>query len=114
MGLGCARAYIILAVISGMMDPKAIVSKNGRINGRETLVRSPKRREISSRKLRRGSPCGPIGVDRFVTHYERCGTGTRGAGKISAGNIFALSFLWKIENPPSNCRSSKYVDGNEI
>ena len=74
MGLGCARAYIILAVISGMMDPKAIVSKNGRINGRETLVRSPKRREISSRKLLRDGPCNTTGVDIFAIHYERYST----------------------------------------
>ena len=37
-----------------------------------------------------------------------------GAGKSYVGNIFALSFLSKINNPSSNRRSSKYVDGKDI
>ena len=33
------------------------------------------------------------------------GTVIQGIGKISAGNLFDLYFLWKIKNPPSSCRT---------
>ena len=63
MVLRCAQAHIILAVILGMMNPKAIGSKRGQINGREIFVLSEKQREIYSGKLCCGGPCDLIGVD---------------------------------------------------
>ena len=44
MGLRFARVHVILMVILEMTNPNAIGSKIGRRNGREILVRSPKRR----------------------------------------------------------------------
>ena len=43
MGLRCARANVILAVILGMTNLKAVGSKNGQINGREIFMQLPKR-----------------------------------------------------------------------
>ena len=51
MGLRCAWAPFVLAVISGMTNPKAIVSKSGRRNGSEIFVRSLKHRENMLRKV---------------------------------------------------------------
>ena len=56
----------------------------------------------------------PIGVNIFETRDERYGTGICGAGKSSAGNLFASSSIWKMKNPPSSRRRSKYVVGKEI
>ena len=39
--------------------------------------------------------------------------GVHRAEKRSLGDIFASSFLRKIENPPYNNRSSNYVAGKE-
>ena len=50
--LGSARAQVILVVISGMTNKKSIVSKNGRINGREYSCGLRIGGEISSGKLR--------------------------------------------------------------
>ena len=48
--------------------------------------------EIYSGELRCGGPCDPIGVDLSATRDKGYGTGVRGVGKISAGNLFDLSF----------------------
>ena len=73
-----------------------------------------KRGETSSGKLRRSGLCDPIGADILATRDKRYRTGVRGDAKSSAGNFFAWSFLWKIENPLPSCRSSKYVASKEI
>ena len=66
---------------------------------------------VSSEKLRHGRTCGRIGVDIFPNRDKRYGTGVCRAGKSSAVNLFSSYFLWKIETPPSNNKSSKYVSG---
>ena len=100
VGLCCVRVHIISLVISGMTNPKAVVSKFGQINGIEPFVRSPQRRKISSGKLRHGGPCNPIKVDIFATCDKKYGKWAQRIGKSYAGNL---------ENPPSSCRSSKYI-----
>ena len=45
---------------------------------------------------------------RYDKIYE---TGVRADGKSSVGKLFASYFSWKIENPPFNHRSSKYISG---
>ena len=55
-----------------------------------------------------------IGVDLSATHNKGCGTGVYWPGKICSGNLFDSSFLSNTENPPSNCRSYKYVAGKDI
>ena len=45
MGLGCARAHVILEVILEIINPKAIGSKSERINGREKFCAVTKRAE---------------------------------------------------------------------
>ena len=52
-------------------------------------------------------------MDIFETREERYRTEVRGIRKSSVGNIFASSFLWKIENPLSVCNRSKYFAGKE-
>ena len=54
MGLGCAQAHIILAVILGMTNTKEIVSKIRWIKRRETLCGHQNGGEISSGKLQNG------------------------------------------------------------
>ena len=49
-------------------------------------------REISSGELRYSGLCDTTGVDIFATRDERYGTGVRGIGKSSAGDLFASSF----------------------
>ena len=71
-------------------------------------------RDIYSGKLRRSGLCDPIGADILATWDKRYRTGVRWDSKSSAGNFFAWSFLWKIENPLPSCRSSKYVASKEI
>ena len=66
--------------------------------------------EIYAVKLLCGSPCNTIRVELFAARDKRYGGKVYGSGKFSAGNLFALSFLWKIENYPSHCRNSKYVE----
>ena len=50
----------------------------------------------------------------FSTREKRYGRGVYGDGNSSAVKLFASYFIWKIENPPSNNRSSKYVYVKEI
>ena len=49
-----------------------------------------------------------------ATRDKGYGTGVHGAAKSSVGNLFASSFLWKIVNPPSNHKNSKYIAGKKI
>ena len=52
-------------------------------------------------------------MDLFETRDEGYAPGVHRDRNISVGNIFAFSFLRKIENPHSNRRSSNYVAGKE-
>ena len=56
--------------------------------------------EISSGDLRRGGPCGAIGVDISATRDEGYVTGVHGAGKSSAGDLFASSLFGKSKPLP--------------
>ena len=57
---------------------------------------------------------GAIRVDLTVTRDKGYLTGFHGAGKSSVVKILPRVFLEKQKNPPSNCRSSKYVFFKEI
>ena len=67
--------------------------------------------EISSGNLCRGGLCDPIEVGIFEMREERYETSVFRSGESSVGNLFASSFIWEIENPPSHCSSSKYISG---
>ena len=49
--------------------------------------------EISSGDLRRGGPCGAIGVDISATRDKGYGTGVSGDRKSSTGNNFVSYFI---------------------
>ena len=69
--------------------------------------------EISPGDYRRSNSCDSIGMDIFATRDERHGISVHGSGEASSGNLFASSFLRKIEISPTHCRNLKYNSGQE-
>ena len=47
----------------------------------------------------------------FSTRDKRRGTRILGSEEYSLGNLFDLSFLWKIEISSTHCRNLKYNAG---
>ena len=68
--------------------------------------------EISPEELHLCGTCKPIKVDVSTTHHLGNGGCVRGSGENDSGNLFALSFLQKDENPLTYCRNYKY-DSNQ-
>ena len=71
-------------------------------------------REIYPGYLLRGGFFDPIRMDIFSTRDERHRIRVCGSEEATLGNLFALSFLWKIEISPTHCRNLKYDDDQEI
>ena len=69
--------------------------------------------EIPPGQLLHGGLCNPTGNHIFATCDKRHRICVRGSGEYSLGNLFDLSFLWKIEISPTHCRNLKYDVGQE-
>ena len=111
MGLSCAWFHIILAVISEMTNPKVIESKSGWRNGGETFTHSAKRRINILRRVTPRQPVRSNWSGYFCNTLQRIQDRCLRGWKFLWGGGFALSFIWEIENPPSNRRISKYIAG---
>ena len=57
-------------------------------------------RQISSGELRRGGPCGPIGVNISTTRDKGYRTGVHGSGKSSKGKLLHRLFFGKLKTLP--------------
>ena len=114
MGLRFARAPVVSAVISGMMNLNAIGSNIGHRNGGKIFVQSPKWwGNILSKVTTRRSVQSNWSRSFWNTWYNIRDKSLRDWKKIYR-KTFCLLFSWKIENSPSHCRNSKYVAGKKI
>ena len=113
-GLRFAWVHIILEFIPGMNYTKAVGSKIWWRNGRETFFLSTKRRVNILRKVTPHWPVWSNLNDFFCNTWKNILNRRSRDWKRFWGNFFASCFLWRIENPPLYCRSSKYVSDEEI
>ena len=117
MGLKCARAHVISEVISGMNNPKVIVSKNGQINGRDTFTKSEKRQRSILRRVTLRRPVRSIGVDIYAMRDEGYRKGIIGAEKVLQENFLPSNLFGKSKTLPpivgslSTSTVKKYVLG---
>ena len=96
-----------------MTIPIAIGLENTHWHGRRTLARSAKLRVNIPRRV----------TPRWHTQSNQSGYSHKssprtrgcvfGSGEYDPGNRFASSFLWKYKIPLTNCRISKYDDGQD-
>ena len=96
MGLRCERVCIILTVISGMMNPKAIGSKSGWRNGILTFMFSEKRRRNILRRVTRRRH---VRSNRSGSFWYRCSRGW----KMFCRKSFCLIFY--LENRKLSLKS---------
>ena len=87
---------------------RVIVFGIERQRGKRTFTQSAKLQEIPRRKLRRGGPSDPIGVDNFEICDKKHGIYVFRSGDSSSGNLLALPLFRKIEISSTHHRNIKY------